>query len=140
MDQRDDFDEMTQYLSHEARWFVLDAMACAFHNHGYHLTGNTEQNDARWLANALSQDLDFRGLEQASVPRQEELIQIAAVAIRCLPALTDRIASRYIRMSKAIRTTERLAAEQAKQMQEEKRQGRREQDGGGDGADAREST
>lgn len=51
----DHFDEMTNFLGREAKLYVLDSLACVFHNEGYSLEGNTEHNDTRWLANRISQ-------------------------------------------------------------------------------------
>ncbi|WP_447979064.1 hypothetical protein [Candidatus Nitrospira bockiana] len=120
---RDDFEEMTRYLTHEARWFALDSMACVFHNHGYDLQGNTEANDARWLADRLSRRLDDRSLEFGPEARQQELLKIARAAIPCLADLAERIGCRYSRISKAIRCMETISREQARQMQEQKRHG-----------------
>jgi hypothetical protein len=119
---QDDFETITDYMTREARWFALDAMACTFHNHGYYLNGNNEQNDARWLAGSLSQALDFgRRLEDAPEERQKELLKMARVAIKLLPGLCDRIASRYIRLAGAIKLHAAVAREQAQQMQNAKR-------------------
>ncbi len=121
---KDHFDEMTEYLSLEARWFALDAMACAFHNNGYSLQGNTEDNDVLWLAESICQKLRGHHFAQLSEEGKKEFKEIARASIACLPGLAQRIAGRYIQMSKAIRTTERIAREQARQMQNELRERR----------------
>jgi hypothetical protein len=110
----DHFDTMTEFLTREAKGHVLDSLACVFHNEGYSLEGNTEHNDTRWLADLISRTIEDRGLDRCSEDRQRELMKIAQVAKDCLPALADRMASRYITVSKAIRTTERIARQQGK--------------------------
>lgn len=110
----DHFDEMTDFLSREAKVHVLDSLACVFHNEGYSLQGNTEENDTQWLAGFMARKFDDRNLDRCSEDRQQELLKMADVAIKCLPALADRIASRYVRVSKAIRTVERIARQQCK--------------------------
>lgn len=110
----DHFEKMTDFLSREAKWHVLDSLACVFHNEGYNLEGNTEHNDTRWLADLISRTIEDRGLHRCSEDRQSELMKIAQVAKDCLPFLADRIASRYIRISKAIRTMEQIARQQVK--------------------------
>jgi hypothetical protein len=123
--QDDHFKDATQYLTTEARWFVLDSLACMFHNEGYSLQGNTEESDVNWLAGCISRRLDHdRKLEQQSPERQAELTHIAQVAIACLPGLAERIAHRYIAMSKAIRTIEEVSRSQARKMQDQKRKDR----------------
>jgi hypothetical protein len=121
----DHFKDATRYLTAEARWFVLDSLACMFHNEGYSLQGNTEASDVHWLADCISRRLDHgRRLEQQSSERQAELIHVAQVAMTCLPGLAERIAHRYIGMSKAIRTMEEVSRSQARQMREKKRKER----------------
>lgn len=114
-----DFQEMTKYLTREARWYALDGFACVLHNQGYALEGNTEANDALWLAQCLADDLDYgRGFNEAPPERQEELKRIAAASIGCLPALCERISQRYINLAKAMRCMETVARHQAQQMRE----------------------
>jgi hypothetical protein len=110
----DHFDEMTSFLGREAKLYVLDSLACVFHNEGYNLEGNTVQNDTRWLANRISQALHEKELDRLTPAYAEELLRIAAVAKDSLPDLADRMASRYIRISKAIRTVERIAQQQGR--------------------------
>lgn len=110
----DHFDKMTEFLTREAKSHVLDSLACVFHNEGYSLEGNTEENDTRWLADMISRSLDDRSLDRCSEERIEELMKIAKVSKDSLAALAGRMASRYIAVSKAIRTTERIAKQQAK--------------------------
>jgi hypothetical protein len=119
---KDDFEEMTKYLSTEARGCALDSLACVFHNHGYSLQGNTAANDTLWLARDLSNTLDFgRKFENAPADRQAELMKIAAVAIKALPGLAERISSRYVRISKALRLLERVSRRQTEKMQKKLR-------------------
>lgn len=114
-----DFREMTKYLTREARWYALDGFACVLHNQGYALESNTEANDALWMARSLAAVLDHgRDFDRAPSERQEELKLVAAAAIRCLPGLCERIASRYINLSKAMRCMETVARHQAQQMRE----------------------
>ncbi len=123
---QDHFEEMTKYLSHEARWFALDSMACVFHNEGHSLKGNTAENDVRWLANSICHKLRGHGLDQlAEGETKTELMKISEVAISCLPGFAERIAHRYINLSKAIRTMETISREQATQMQDDLRKRRR---------------
>lgn len=110
----DHFDKMTDFLSQEAKRHVLDAIACEFHNQGYTLQGNTEHNDVAWLANRICQELEDRPIESCSEDRQRELLKVADVAKRSMAALADRMASRYIAISKSVRTIERIARRQSK--------------------------
>lgn len=119
---KDDFEEMTKYLSTEARWYALDSMACLFHNHGYSLQGNKASNDALWLARDLRSKLDHGASWEIAHPdRQVELLTIAQAALDALPGLAERISSRYLRMAKAIRAMERISRRQAERMREKRR-------------------
>ena len=110
----DHFDEMTDFLSREAKGMVLDSLACIFHNEGYNLEGNTEDNDVTWLANRISLMLDDVPYDRCTEERKLDLQLIARAAKDCIPALAERMASRYIRVSKAVRTMERIAKQQGK--------------------------
>ena len=115
----DHFDEATGFIARQNRIHILDSLACMFHNEGYNLEGNTENNDTRWLAECISRTIDDRSLDRCSEDRKLEFMKIAQVAKECLPALADRMASRYITVSKAIRTIERISKQQAKQSEKE---------------------
>jgi len=39
--------EPLNYVGKEARWFVLDALACHMHNKGYLIQGCTEEKDRK---------------------------------------------------------------------------------------------
>lgn len=111
---QDHFDEMTDFLTREAKLHVLDSLSCVFHNEGYSLEGNTGHNDVQWLANRISMELYERSLECCSDERKREIFAIARVAKDCIPALAERMAARYIRVSKAIRAMEKIARAQKK--------------------------
>lgn len=89
---------------------LLDALACQFHNEGWALDGNTEENDHRWLAQRMWASFtqapagSFDDLEAAE---QERWCQMARAAISALPDLMGRIALRAVRWSKALRMLER---------------------------------
>ena len=115
-----DFANMTKYLSEEATWYALDAMACVFHNQGYALEGNTNENDALWLARDLRRILDtYATWDSASDERKKELLTIAGAAIKAMPGLCERISHRYINLAKAIRTVEEVKRRQVQQMRDE---------------------
>ena len=78
------------------------------------MEGNTEHNDTRWLANRICEDLHGKNIERVSPEIADQMMKIAAVAKDSLQALADRMASRYVRVSKAIRTMERIAQQQGK--------------------------
>lgn len=108
----DHFDEMTEWLSQEGKRHVLDSLACVFHNEGYSLEGNTEHNDIAWLANRLSYDLHDKDLEKMSVEEKASMMRLAKACKDAIPALAERMAARYIRVSKAVRAMERIASAQ----------------------------
>ena len=115
----DHFQEMTDFLSREARSHVLDSLACVFHNEGYGLEGNTEENDTLWLANLISVELDGKELERQSPHQRDKLLRLAKVAKDSLPLLAERMAARYIRISKAIRACEQIAKRQRTKAQQQ---------------------
>lgn len=119
----DHFQSATEYLTKEGRWHVLDSLACMFHNQGYSLRGNTEENDAVWLARQICSHERGGGcanaLDQLPEDRRAEYIRIAEIAIKSLPALCGRISARYINMSQALRTMEEVSRQQVHQAREE---------------------
>lgn len=110
----DHFDKMTEFVSQEAKSLVLDSLACVFHNEGFWLSGNTEDSDTAWLADRISKEINDTPLDRVSLERRQELMQVASAAKKCIPLLAERIASRYIRVSQAIRTSERIEKRQDK--------------------------
>lgn len=110
----DHFDQMTDFVSREARKHVLDSLACVFHNEGYSMEGNTEHNDTLWLANRICEELHGKNIERVSPEVEVQMMKVAAIAKHSLQGLADRMASRYVRVSKAIRTMERIAQQQGK--------------------------
>lgn len=108
----DHFEQMTDFISREAKNHVLDSLACVFHNEGYGMEGNTEHNDTRWLANRICEALHDKNIDRVSPEIAEQMMKVAAVAKDSLQALADRMASRYVRVSKAIRTIDRIAKRQ----------------------------
>lgn len=122
--EKDHFDDMTKYLSAEGRYFVLDAIACTFHNEGHSLVGNTAENDVLWLARQISERMYHKKLEMLDDEQTRRVTVSAEVSMKALPALAERIASRYIDMSKAIRTIERISCEQTRQLRQELREKR----------------
>ncbi len=113
--------EPLQYVSQEARYFVLDALACHMHNKGYFIQGCTEENDARWFARAMwtefhgevvsAGDFDNQGTEE-----QEVWIKTARCAISLLPSLMSRVANRAIHYSQALREMERTSRIELKEL------------------------
>jgi len=118
--------EPLNYVGKEARWFVLDALACHMHNKGYFIQGCTEENDARWFARILWTEFHERAVmrgefDSESADEQERWVKIARCAISGLPSLMGRVADRAIHYSQALRDMERTLRIEVKEL-EKKRQ------------------
>lgn len=101
------FDDAVDFLSAEARYFVLDAISCALHNEGYGLLGNHEAKDTFWLAREIygrldGQKFDAKRFDDMTDEERQKWMEIAAVTIECLPRLADRIAARYLALEKSL--------------------------------------
>jgi hypothetical protein len=98
------------FVSQESRHWVLDALACTFHNEGYGLQGNTEKSDVRWLAHMIRSAETFGNNDFERIPKedQERYLKLAEISIKALPALIERIASRYIGWAAALRSMEEM--------------------------------
>ncbi len=100
------------FVSLESKQWVSDALACRLHNEGYQIKGNTEASDAQWLARTIWATLNphehHNSLERRSSEVQEEYLKIATACIKSIPQLAERIASRYIALSAAMRSEERI--------------------------------
>ncbi len=114
--------EPLHYVSQEARYFVLDALACHMHNKGYFIQGCTEENDARWFARAMW--TEFHGevvsageFDSQKAEDQEMWIKTARCAISRLPSLMSRVANRAIHYSQALREMERTSRIEMKELQ-----------------------
>src|SRR5260221_10549849 len=114
--------EPLHYVSQEARYFVLDALACHMHNKGYFIQGCTEETDARWFARALW--TEFHGeavsageFDNQKTEDQEVWIKTARCAISRLPSLMPRVASRAIHYSQALREMERTSRIELKELE-----------------------
>lgn len=111
--ETDHFEDGLKFLGLEARHFVLDSLACVFHNEGYSLNGNNEHSDVRWLADEISREMGTHTrFDRMSEDEQKEWEKHAHAALKSLPKLVDRIAHRYIGISKALRTMERVRTRQ----------------------------
>ena len=118
--------EPLHYVSQEARYFVLDALACHMHNKGYFIQGCTEENDARWFARAMW--TEFHGevvsageFDNQKTEDQEVWIKTARCAISRLPSLMSRVASRAIHYSQALREMERTSRIELKELEKARR-------------------
>lgn len=99
------------FIGKEAGDNILDSLACYMHNEGHSLAGNTEASDHLWLARIILKERVHRhadNWEQATAIEREEALHLATIAMRCLPELCGRIASRYIRASRALRSVEEV--------------------------------
>lgn len=125
--EKDHFSQAVDYLSKEGRYHVLDSLACMFHNQGYSLQGNTESNDALWLARQIySDEVGRNGNLLDDLPDQDKAryVKLADLAIKALPALCGRISARYINLAQALRTMEKVSREQVHQLRDELRERR----------------
>lgn len=111
----DHFEEATNYVSREAMSMILDSLAGVFHNEGYSMEGNNDGSDVFWFARLLGRAFHDRDLDFLDEARKVELLRISEITLNCLPQLTQRIAARYIRVSKALRTMEKVATAQKNQ-------------------------
>lgn len=97
------FDEALDFLTAEARFFVLDAISCTLHNEGHSLKGNTDGFDDAWLARRIYAEFELNGdWDRETNEVHDRYLKIARVAIISLPALAGRIASRYLNLEKAL--------------------------------------
>lgn len=88
-----------------ARYYMLDAVACAMHNEGYSLEGNTEESDLRWLARYIfDRDGDRMGWDQVPDAVRDHYLRLAKILIEAIPALMGRMSARCIRISQAVNT------------------------------------
>lgn len=94
---------------------ALDALACYLHNEGHALQGNKAESDEQWLAKIILRDRVQRhadNWEQATPVEREEALHLARLAIRNLPHLCERIATRYINAAAGVRSMWELARAQ----------------------------
>jgi hypothetical protein len=100
------------FVSAEAQNWVLDGLSCYLHNEGHSLAHNKTESDELWLARIILKDRVQRhadNWDQATPIEREEALNLAKIAIARLPELCDRISSRYINASKAMRSMEEVA-------------------------------
>lgn len=96
------------FISHQAREYILDAIYCTLHNKGHDLQGNTAESDVSWFAYQLWAELQRDPLLQAweQLPPEERAHweRVAAASLRRLPFLMDRISHRMLTTKEAINT------------------------------------
>ena len=114
--------EPLHYVSQEARYFVLDALACHMHNKGYFIQGCAEENDTRWFARALWTEFNEGVVSAGEFDSQQAedqnmWIKTARCAISRLPFLMSRVANRAIHYSQALREMERTSRIEMKELQ-----------------------
>lgn len=91
----------------KARVGFLDSLSCYLHNEGHSLQRNTAGFDVEWLARSMYARHTggaVNDLDRASEMVRADFIKMAEVAIECLPALCDRIGSRYLTAKAALET------------------------------------
>lgn len=111
-DNKTFIEEALRYASQEARYFTADALFCHLHNTGQALDGNTEANDVVWMARNLweHQSLTIRRVPHFENLPDEERVkweEIAALCLKVMPRLQQRIANRLILLSKVMEEIER---------------------------------
>ncbi|MFO0892419.1 MAG: hypothetical protein U0790_25170 [Isosphaeraceae bacterium] len=94
------------------RYKVSDALYCHLHNTGQYLAGNTQENDAEWLARSLYEEwIRHRPgpdrWDLASPEHRELFDNVARCCLKILPRLQSRIADRLIELSKVLQDIER---------------------------------
>lgn len=98
------------YVSREARRCVLDAVACALHNDGASLSGNTAGSDIEWLARGLWQreSREVPGAwDMRSDSTKDHYRSMACLFIEVMPGFAERVGHRMMLAAKAFRTLER---------------------------------
>jgi uncharacterized protein YjgD (DUF1641 family) len=92
-----DLNEALDFVSQEARHYVLDAVYGTLANAAGTLKGNTEKSDVEWFATRMYEcdngsRLRWDLLEE---DQRENYRKNARLALQVLPLLTERIADRY---------------------------------------------
>jgi hypothetical protein len=90
-------EEGLDYLSREARYYVLDALHCVLFNTANTLDGNTEQGDMGWFAERLHSEMRPFGVtrfEELDEDTRAYYFHLARATIQCLPQLLARIEHR----------------------------------------------
>ncbi|HAM53935.1 MAG TPA: hypothetical protein DCQ64_00410 [Candidatus Rokubacteria bacterium] len=109
MSERDDtlLSRSLDYLVHDQRELVMDSVYCALSNTARDLEGNTEASDVKWFAAWFYREATGRSTaqyERLDAAEREHWEAQAAAALRVLPELMSRIASRYRTHAKVLRT------------------------------------
>ena len=99
-------DDILDFIGKQARHDVIDALQGYFHNEGLTLSGSTEANDVEWFAYHLYvTDVMGHGAAWSHLEEERRVYyrHIASLALRCLPAIVERIADRYEAMKNALK-------------------------------------
>lgn len=100
-------DDALGFVTGEARYNVLDSLACYLHNTGYALQGNNEASDVEWFARRLFEHDRHGNGRWESAENAEDWRSVARVVLAALPDYQRRVASRLIELSKVVRDIER---------------------------------
>lgn len=119
MSDKTPLEKALDFASAETRYWVIDALACMFHNEGNTLSGNTEVNDVEWFARDLYSEYNggFTNWDSLSEDIKTHWRKTAKVTLSRLPYIVSRIVARYQAISSALEVMERLeraAKEKAK--------------------------
>lgn len=110
-DRKTFLEDALDFCGQNERYGVADALYCRLHNTGYHLAGNTAENDLEWLASKLYEEwISHRPgparWEQSSPEHRELFHGVARCCLKILPDFQLRVASRLIEFSKVVRDIE----------------------------------
>lgn len=112
-------EDAMSYASQETRERVADALYCHLHNTGQTLAGNTQESDVEWFARIMWEDRDRRHGERwdnESETTKGLFREFAALAIKMMPRIQNRIASRLIELSKVMEDINRAEREATKKL------------------------
>lgn len=106
--------ELTDLLTSDAEYLLLDALYCKLHNDGYYLDGNTEVDDLKWFANklfvfsknGLRADRDWEALGKDG---QKEWFDLARTCLAVIPVLYERIANRMKVQAQVLKSLEKTS-------------------------------
>ncbi len=96
-------EDALDFVTHEARYNVLDALYCHFFNEAGTLAGNTEANDVEWFAALLwDSEHPLYPWYGATEEEQARYKKLAALVIQKLPFLVNRMVNRYRAIADAL--------------------------------------